>query len=190
MTRSMLITAALLILGLALAQGAAAQRTSDFSVTVTANNQGVFACTTNVAAFDFGPVSADGVSFGTPNVVANGRNGGNTGGVYTNAAGSVTWTCRAAPPSTVTIALTSVAADHTVGTMAHDDLEIRIPATAGGTSTGFQLFTSQANLITGMNVGNGANAASNNLDLRLTVLDTDPTGANTWIVRMRATGNP
>lgn len=182
----------LALLGIAVlgAAGAQAQRTSDFNVSVTANNRGVFVCTTNVAAFDFGDVDADGASYGTPNVIALGRNVADDGGLYENTAGSVTWSCRAAPPSTVDIALTSVAADHTVGTMLDDDLEIRIPATNGGTSTGYQVFTSAANLITGMAVGNGANAASNNLDLRLNVLDVDPLGANTWVVRMRATGTP
>lgn len=188
----MLIRTALATLGIAAlaAAGAEAQRTSDFSVSVTANNRGVFTCSTNVASFNFGDVDADGTDYLTANVTALGRNVPDNGGIYTNNAGSVTWTCRAAPPSTVTIALTSVAADHTVGTMADDDLEIRIPNTAGGVSTGYQTFTSAANLIAGMTVGNGANAASNNLDLRLNVLDVDPLGANTWVVRMRATGTP
>ena len=180
----------LLMLLFAGTQSAFAQRTSEFNVTVTANNQGIFVCTTNVASFDFGPVDADGTDYSTADVNALGRNGANNGGIYENAAGSVTWTCRAAPASIVGIDLISTAADHTVGSMADDDLEIRIPATNGGVSGGYRLFTSGANLITGMNVGNGASGASNDLDLRLNVLDTDPTGANTWVVRMRATGNP
>ena len=181
----------LLMLLLAGTQSAMAQRTSEFNVTVTANNQGIFVCTTNVASFDFGPVDADGTDYSTADVNALGRNGANNGGIYENASGSVTWTCRAAPVSTVDIALTSVAADHTVGSMADDDLEIGIPSsTGGGTSNGYQLFTSGATLFSGTSAGNGASAATGNLDLRLNVLDTDPTGANTWVVRMRATGNP
>ncbi len=60
----------------------------------------------------------------------------------------------------------------------------------GGISTGYQLFTSASNLLTGTSVGNGANADGGDLDLRLTVLDTDPLGANTWVVRLRASGTP
>ncbi len=179
-----------LALALAGAPGAMAQRTSNPSVMVLANNQGIFECTINVPIFDFGNVNADGADFGTPNVTALGRNAGNNGGEYENNAGSVTWTCRAAPPSTVDIALNSTAADHTFGGMDDDDLEARIQDTAGGTSTGYQLFTSGLNLITGMSVGNGANTASGDLDLRLTVLDTDPRGANIWVVRLRASGTP
>lgn len=181
----------LLMLLLAGTQRAVAQRTSDFNVTVTANNQGIFACTID-AIFDFGPVDADGVAATPPTAGVNalGRNVADNGGIYENASGTVTWTCRAAPASSVVIALTSVVADHTVGSMADDDLEIRIPVTNGGTSTDYQLFTSGADLITGMSVGNAAAGASNDLDLRLNVLDTDLTGANTWVVRMQATGNP
>ena len=81
-------------------------------------------------------------------------------------------------------------AQEVMGESGVDDLEMRIPSTGGGTSTGFQNFTSGAPLIAGMAVGSGANAARGELGLRLTVLDTDPAGTNTWIVRLRATGNP
>lgn len=186
-----IIFGVLLVLLLAGTQRAVAQRTSDFNVTVTAVNQGVFVCTTNVASFDFGPVDADGANFSTAGVNALGRNGADNGGIYENASGSVTWSCRAAPVSTVTLALTSTAGDHT-GVMADDDLQIRIQDTAGGTTNGYQNFTSLGSLIFAMNVGNAANAASGDLDLRLNVLDTDPvsTGTETWVVNMRATGNP
>ncbi len=186
-----LFVVACLALSLLGVDSAWAQRTSDFNLTVTANNRGIFTCSFNVASFDFGDVDADGTDYLTPNVTALGRNAGNNGGEYENNAGSVTWTCRAAPPSTVDIALTSTAADHTVGGMADDDLEIRIPSSlGGGISTGYQLFTSASNLLTGTSVGNGANADGGDLDLRLTVLDTDPLGANTWVVRLRASGTP
>ncbi len=164
--------------------------TNDQTVTVTASAQGLFECTLNLTGFDFGDVDLSGSSFGTPNVVALGRNATNTGGLYQNAPGSVTWQCRSAPKSTVGIALATTAADHTGG-MATNDIEVRIPSSSqGGTSTGYQLFASQAPLITGMFVGNGSNAANGTLDLRLTVLDADPPGVNTWIVRLRAAGNP
>ncbi len=170
-------------------QSALAQRTADMSLTVTANNLGVFTCNLSAASFDFGTVDADGSDFSTAGVTAQGRNGADDGGFY-DADAATTWTCRAAPASTVDIALTSITTDHTVGTMGDDNLQVQIPATAGGTSTSYQNFTSAANLITGMSVGNGAAAAAGDLDLRLHVYDTDPTGANTWIVRLRATGNP
>lgn len=164
--------------------------TNDVVVHVAAQNAGRFECSIAVPTFDFGTVDISGADFGTPGVVARGRNPANTGGLYENAAGSVEWTCRAAPRSTVDIALVATAADHTGGMYA-DDLEVRIPtSTRGGVTTGYQPFTSQALLISGMQVKNGNNAAFGNLDLRLTVLDTDPVGANTWVVRLRATGNP
>ena len=162
---------------------------NDATVTVVANNFGIFLCTVDVTSFDFGEVDLNGSDFGTPDVVAKGRNASNTGGTYENAGGVITWTCFTTPPSTVDIILNSTASDHTGG-MLGDNLEMRIPPTAGGTSTGFQTFTSGAPLVAGMAVGSGANAARGELGLRLTVLDTDPAGANTWIVRLRATGNP
>ena len=162
---------------------------NDATVTVVANNFGVFLCTVDVTSFDFGEVDLNGSDYGTPGVVAKGRNASNTGGTYENDSGAITWTCFTTPPSTVDIALNSTAADHTGG-MVSDDLEMRIPPTAGGTSTGFQTFTSGAPLVAGMAVGSGANAARGELGLRLTVLDIDPAGNNTWIVRLRATGNP
>ena len=144
----------------------------------------------NVASLDFGDVDADGTDYSTVSVTAQGRNGADTGGTYVNDASSVTFECKAAPSSTAVIALNSTAADHTVGSMDDDGLEVRVPDTNGGTSTGYQVFTSAANLITGMAVGNGTNRASGDVDMRLTVLDVDPFGANTWVVRLRATGNP
>lgn len=170
-------------------QSALAQRTADMNLTVTANNLGIFTCTLAASSFDFGSVDADGADFSTPGVTAQGRNGANDGGYY-DAFAATTWTCRAAPSSIVDIALTSVTADHTVGSMGDDNLEVRVPATGGGASTGYQAFTSLNDLITGMSVGNGASSVSGDLDLRLNVYDTDPTGANTWVVRLRATGNP
>ena len=76
--------------------------------------------------------------------------------------------------------------------MAADNLTVRMPiATAGGgTSFGYQTFTSGLDLLTGISVGNGALTASGNIDLNLSVLDTDATGANTWVVKLRASGTP
>ena len=168
---------------------AAPGASDDQFVRVNAFNPGLFECTVDVPTFDFGTVDGSGLDLGTPDVVARGRNAADTGGVYENTAGSVEWTCRALPTSVVDIALVAVSADHTGG-MTTDDLEVRIPDTGSGVSSGYQVFTSQATLVSGLSVGRGANAAHGQLDLRLTVLDTDPTGPNTWVVRLRATGNP
>ncbi len=184
------LTIVALLLMAAGVQEASAQRTADLTLTVTANNIGVFSCTIDGAAsssFDFGDVDASGTTSSTG--VTGARNGADDGAEY-EATAAAAWGCSAAPSSTVAIALTSVAADHTAGGMQDDGLEIRIPATGGGTSAGYQTFTSAANLITGMSVGNGANSVAGDVDLRLTVLDTDPTGANSWTVRLRATGSP
>ena len=164
-------------------------QTNDETITVTASNPGIFLCAIDVTSFDFGDVDVDGASYGTVNVVANGRNAANTGGEYESLAGAINWTCSTLPSSSVSIALVSTVADHT-GAMVVDDLEARIPTTAGGVTTGYQTFASGANLITNMSVGIGANAARGQLHLRLTVLDADPLGVNTWLLRLRATGNP
>ena len=164
-------------------------QTNDETITVTASNPGVFFCMVGATTFDFGDIDVQGADYGTANVVANGRNGANTGGEYESASGLVNWTCSTLPSSVVNIALVSATADHTGG-MEANNLEVRIPVVAGGTSEGYQPFASGANLITGMSVGIGANAARGQLDLRLTVLDTDPAGVNAWVVRLRATGNP
>ena len=166
-----------------------AQRTAEPSMLILADNRGIFVCTVNVAIFNFGTVNADGADFGTPNVTALGRNGDDDGGLYETAPGVIGWMCRAAPPSTVDLALNSTATDH-LGGLAPNNLEARISATAGGSSTGYQPFASQNNLITSMSTGNGAAAADGNLDLRLSIFDDDPLGSDIWVVRLRANGAP
>ena len=166
-----------------------AQRTADASVEVRAVNQGIFECSLNVSIFHFGNVDSYGYDYGFPNVVALGRNATDDGGDYENAPGSIVWTCRAAPVSSIDLSLTSAASDH-LGSIAADHLEVRIPDTAGGTSTGYQAFTSGASLITGVTAGNSANAASGDVDLHLRVYDTDLMGFSVWVVQLRASGNP
>ncbi len=178
-----------MILTLLGAQGAAAQRNVEAAVNVSVRNLGHFGCTFNTERFDFGDLDASGAVFGTPNVVSKGRSASKAGTAYENTAGSIVWSCRAAPRSTIDIALVSTGGDHTGGMQA-DDLEVRLASSQGGTSTGFQAFTSQAPLLTGLSVGNGANAVSGTLDLLLTVLDADPPGVNTWVVRLRAASTP
>ena len=166
-------------------------RTADMNLAATANNVGIFTCTLNVLTFDFGDVDSDGALLpGTGAGVAGlGRNGSDNGGSYETVPGTITWVTRAAPASTVRFHLVAAPSDHT-GSLPADNLEIRMPSTAGGTSTDYQAFTSLNDLITGMSVGNGANAANGEINLRLNVLDADPTGSNTWTVRIRATGTP
>lgn len=170
------------------AEHAAAQRVDDADIIVTARNRGGFECgmTSN---FDFGSVDPTGTDYGTPDVIAQGRNGSNTGSVYTNRVGSVQWRCRASPPGFVFIALNSTAADHTGG-MLDDDLEVRLRSRRIGIYTGYQLFTSQALLALALPVGNGIFGVTGVADLRLTVRDVDPPGLNTWIVKLRATAFP
>ena len=163
--------------------------TNDETITVTAANPGIFLCAIDATSFDFGDVDVQGTDYATVDVIANGRNGTDTGGEYESRAGAIGWTCSVLPSSIVSIALVSSAADH-AGGMASDNLEVRIPVVAGGSSGGYHSFTSGLNLITGMSVGIGANAARGQLHLRLTVLDADPLGVNTWLLRLRATGNP
>jgi hypothetical protein len=165
-----------------------AEVTATQVLTVKANNVGIFAFSMNVDSFDFGNVDANGTDFGTSNVTAGGRNETNTGGVYGNTSGSITWTCLSAPSGRFGIAIVSVESDHQAGAMPSDRLLVRIPAAAGGSTTGYQNFTSRSGLITGMSVGNGAQQAKGNLDLRLNVLDADPTGPGTWVIRLQVYG--
>ncbi len=167
----------------------AAQTVANASVTVSARVVGHFELTLNTEGFDFGDLDAGGINVSSPYVAAKGRNSGNVGAIYETAAGSILWTCRATPFGSVNIALVSTAADHTGGMYA-DDLEVRLPPIGDGTSTGYQPFSSGADLLTGLSLGAGVNAVNGPMDLRLTVLDDDPTGVNTWVIRLRATANP
>ena len=167
----------------------AAQAVTNTSVTVSARVVAHFGCTINTESFDFGNLDAGGINVGSPYVAAKGRNGANAGEIYETASGSILWACRATPSSTVTLALASTAADHTGG-MYVDDLEVRLPPVGNARSTGYQPFSSGANLLTGLALGAGAHAVSGPMDLRLTVLDDDPVGANTWTIRLRATASP
>ena len=167
----------------------AAQTVANTSMTVSARVGGHFGCTVNTESFDFGDLDAGGINVGSPYVAAKGRSGANAGEIYETAAGALLWTCRATPAARVNIALTSTPSDHTGG-MYVDDLEVRLPSVGDGASTGYQAFSSGADLLTGLSLGAGANAVSGPMDLRLTVLDADPVGVNTWVIRLRATANP
>ena len=178
-----------LLLGLGALPPALAQRTSDASVLISASNRGIFRCTIGLSIFNFGSVDADGTDYGTPNVVAGGRNPGNNGGRYTSAPGAIPWTCKAAPPSQVGFRLASTAADY-VGPLDADNLAVAVPSTGGGTWTNYQPFLSQNFLILNMSVGNGANAVDGELQLRLSIFDDDAPGTSVWVLRLRALGTP
>ena len=191
MRRSGLYIVIVMALGVLGAERAVAQRVEDTSLSVSARVRGGFECGIT-ASFDFGPIDATGTDYGTPGVIATGRNGSNTGSVYENENGTVRWRCRAWPPGFVTITLQSTAADHSGG-MAPDDLEVRMRGRGVfgiGSSTGYQFFTSQARLMTGVLTGSGFFSVNGVADLRLTVLDVDPPGVNTWQVNLRATAWP
>ena len=189
MRRTCLLLLLMPVFVLAGAHRSAAQKVAHASVTVSANVVGHFGCTVSTESFDFGDLDAGGINVGNPYVASKGRSSINAGEIYETAAGSIMWTCRATPAGTVNIALASTPADHTGG-MYVDDLEVRIPTVGDGVSTGYQAFSSGADLLTGVSLGAGANALSGPMDLRLTVLDDDPVGVNTWVIRLRATANP
>ena len=169
---------------------ALAQVTASDSITVTANNQGIFLFSIAQASFDFGSVDATGATNGGTGagVVGNGRLGGNDGGSYT-ASNASAWTCSSAPQRTVKLYNVSTTSS---GALPADRLQLRVPAAGGGTSQSWKTFsttgTPAGDLITGMTVRNGANSVTGQLDLQLTVMDVDPTGASSWTVVLTASG--
>lgn len=189
------LAACFVFLALGAAGSAFAQSAGD-SINVTAVNNGIFVFNIAGASFDFGTVDADGTvsSTGVPGA----RNGSDTGSVY-SATAATTWTCRSAPQRSVRILNASTTATVNWGTA--DRLSMQIPAAGlpgGSVSCGYKTFTTTGdggaggcaagNLVHSVPTGNGANARTGNLDLRLDVLDTDATGANTWTVVLTASG--
>ena len=179
----------------AAASNAFAQSAND-SINVTAANRGIFVFDIAGAAFDFGNVDAEGNVSSTG--VAGARNGSDTGAVYT-ATAATAWTCRSAPQRTVRILNASTTATINWGTA--DRLSMEVPSAGlpgGSVSCGYKAFSATGdggagscgagNLVHTVLTGNGANATTGQLDLRLDVLDTDATGANTWTVVLTASG--
>jgi hypothetical protein len=173
------------------------------NITVTAANAGVFNFAITAASYAFGNVDANGTAnSGGTQALTGARNGSpGTGSTYT-ATTATTWTLNSAPPRAVHIFnASSAGAPTSIAWGTADRLEIQIPTTgvAGSTSCAFKLFSTNntdggvspsctnGNLITGFSAGNGANAITGNLDFRLTVLDTDATGSNSWRVTLTAT---
>jgi hypothetical protein len=172
------------------------------SITVTAANAGVFDFAITAASYAFGNVDANGTAnTGGTQPITGVRNGSpGTGSRYT-ATTATTWTLASAPARAVHIFNASSAGAPTSITWGTADrLEIQIPTTgiAGSTSCGFKLFSTQntdggpspsctnGNLITTFTAGNAVSSITGNLDFRLTVLDTDATGTNSWRVTLTA----
>jgi len=166
------------------AGSATAQVSASDQLTVTANNQGIFHFEIAAASVDLGTVNANGDLLGGnfPGMTG-ARNGAGTGAVYT-ADNATTWICSSAPKRNVEIAENG---SSVVGVLPLDALEVRSNAPSVGTSGGWITLGTGGTLVSGMtNVGNGANSATGDLDLQLTVLDTDAVGSTTWTVVLTA----
>lgn len=166
------------------------------SITVNATNSGVFTFTIAAASYNFGTVDANGTAnIGGTGLITGVRNGGNTGSTYT-ATSATQWTLASAPSRPVHIFNASTTSVLAWGIA--NRLEMQIPTTlvpGSPASCGFLTFgttgdggagCASGNLIHNFNAGNGANAVTGNLDFRLTVLDVDATGADTWTVTLTA----
>ncbi len=168
------------------------------SIIVTASNGGVFTFNIAAATYDFGTVDANGTT--SSKGIAGSRNSADTGSTYL-ALAATTWTVASAPPRAVHIFNASTNASGIFGWGVSDRLEMQIPTTGlpGTPATcGFKTFLTASgdggvspsctigNLVTTFSAGNGANSVTGNLDFRLTVLDVDVTGSNTWVVTLTA----
>jgi len=195
--RKALLWAAVLPLLVAVGATSAWAQPAGDSITVTAQNRGIFLFDITGSSFDFGEIDAAGNASSTG--VSGARNGADDGAVYT-AAAATTWTCSSAPSRTVRIYNASSASTINWGTA--DRLSLQIPTTGlpgGSTSCGYLAFgtagdggagaCSSGNLVHSVTTGNGSNSASGNLDLQLEVLDTDALGTNEWTVVLTATGS-
>ena len=171
-------------------------------ITVTAVNAGVFNFSISAASYAFGNVDADGTAnSGGTQAITGVRNGSpGSGATYTSTT-AATWTLDSAPARAVHIFnASSTGAPTSIAWGTADRLEIDIPTTGvpGATTCGFKLFATNntdggaspscanGNLITGFTAGNGASSVTGNLDFRLTVLDSDATGSNSWRVTLTA----
>lgn len=189
MKKTLILIAALTLLGTV---SAFAQPVSD-SITVTANNNGIFQFSIDLASYAFGTVDSNGTAnVGGDESLTGVRSG--TSSLYTSGALGPSWTAASAPPRTVRIFNASTTA---VGSLPAGRLGLRIPDPGPGTSCGVIAFTTTGdgasacaagNLIHSMATGNGNNDVDGDLELQLTVDDADPTGATTWTVVLTATG--
>lgn len=168
------------------------------SITVSASNAGVFTFDITAASYSFGTIDAAGTAASgftapAPTVATNA-----SGAVYTATTAS-TWTSSSAPARTVRVFNASTTSTIVWGTA--NRLAIQIPTTnlgVGATSCGFITFgttgdggagaCASGNLVHSVAVGMNANSKTGNLDLQVTVDNTDTTGSNSWTVLLTATG--
>jgi len=166
---------------------ASAQVSASDSITVSAANEGTFTFAITQATYGFGTVNADGATTGDSTGV-----NGTTGSVFTKASASA-FTVASSPVRTVNIFNASTVSTTPWGTAA--SLKMQIPAVGAGTSCGYIAFDvvgngtatcSLGNLIHAMSVGNDDADVDGNIDLQLTVANTDSVGSNSWTVNLTA----
>lgn len=136
---------------------------------------------TDAATYNFGDVSVDGTTTGGATAAV-----GATSTTFTQAA-AFSWEVISAPRRDVTIDYQN-AQLNAAATLTLADLEVQM--TGSGTSAGYVDLNqgNGTNLYSETNVGNGANAATGNIDLRLTIDDTDAEGTNSFTFELVATG--
>ncbi len=161
------------------------------SISVTAENEGVFTFAIAQANFDFGVVDADGETSSTGVAGSNGA----SGATYTKSNASA-FSVTSAPVRTVRIF--NASSSSTIGWGSADRLEIQIPTTglSAGSSCAFKTFSTAGdggagdcdlgNLYHTLSVGNDAADENGQVDLRLTVANADGTGNNSWTVNLTA----
>lgn len=189
MNRMVLSTIAVVGAALLLAGPVSAQVSASADLVVTANNVGIFTFEITNNAFDFGNVDNDSTTASSTGVPATASG---SSALYTQLTAD-TWTCRSAPPRTVAIYNDAPSAAATLpANVDEGQLEIRIPGAGGGTSAGYvgadQTGAGPGQLVSGMTVGNGANAVNGNIDLRLFVDPDDGLGAMQWNLVLTASG--
>lgn len=188
MKKVLVLIAALTLLG---AFNAFAQTASD-SISVTATNNGIFTFSIDLPSYAFGTVDANGTSnaaTGGTETLGGTRVG--TAATYTSGALGPNWTAASAPSRTVRIYNASTIVS---GVLGGNRLALEVPAGGGGSTCGFKAFGTTGDgaacaagiLIHSMTVGNGGQAVGGDLNLRLTIDDTDPVGATTWTVVLTA----
>lgn len=135
---------------------------------------------TDAATYNFGDVSVDGTTTGTAVAAV-----GATSTTFT-ADNAFTWSVISAPRRDVTITYQNAAVANTGGSLTLADLEIDM----GDDNTWVNLNGGNGTVAhpTVLNVGNGSNALTGNIDLRLTIDDQDTPGTSSYTFELVATG--
>ncbi len=176
--------------------GSALAQPSSDSITVTASNQGSANFQITAASYNFGVVQSTGGANSGGTQALTGVTSG-SGATFT-APAATSWTARSAPPRTIRIYNSSFSSVINWGTA--DRLAMRIPVTglpATAVSCGFKTFTTVGDgaggcgngaLVRNFSAGMGINVRTGNLELQLTVDNSDGPGTNTWAVVLTAAG--